>query len=414
MADLSRNVRIALVAITMAGFVLMASACGDDDASQSPSASPGTSAPPDVTETLPASEELLYARADGSGWIFDTGTGEQRQIIESGACERWATASWNHDGSLLAMTCGTSPTSDAFITYILEAEGSERGRLEGVRTLGWAPTGNLLLLFEEMFAADGARRDQLAIYDAAESAPEAITRIEGATTGVFSPDVTSLAYYRPADASCAPECETGLIIRDIDDGGERAYGDVAPAAWVLGGDAIIVRPHEPNASTGGASIMAVSSGEMTPFPGDSGFAGYWVTDDGSRVVFLSQAEGLGLGVLDVATLDVTQISGSRISFPSDHIPEEHVALTDDLIYWFDATGDGSPWFSARYDGTGLTQLGEAPSLFLTFSALRQFVAYPTVDTSGGESQTVVARIDGTGPVELGPSGFVMAWRPQGE
>jgi hypothetical protein len=85
-----------------------------------------------------------------------------------------------------------------------------------------------------------------------------------------------------------------------------------------------------------------------------------------------------------------------------------------LICWFDATGVDSPWFRARYDGTGLTELGEAPSLFLTFSARRQFVAYPTADTSGGESHTTVARIDRTEPVQIGPSGFAMAWRPYGE
>lgn len=410
MAQLRRDVRTALVAIMMAGSVLIAPACGDDDAPQSPSASPET-AVPGATETPAAAEELLYARVDGSGWIYDTGTGEQRQIIESGVCERWATASWNHDGSLLAMTCGTTAASDVFITHIMDAEGAERDRLEGFRTLGWAPAGNLLLLLEEVFAADGARGDQLAIYDAGESATDAITRIEGATTGVFSPEVTSLAYYRPPGAPCTAECETGLVIRNIDDGSERGYGDVAPAAWVLGGDAIIVRPPAPITAPGGASIMSVSTGEMTPLPADAESSGFWVTPDGSRVVFLSRAEGLGLGVLHATALEVTQISGSRISYPSDHIPEQHVALTDDLIYWFDATGERSPWFSARYDGTALTHLGEAATLFMTFSVGRQFVAYPTVDTGGGESLTEVARIDGTQQVELGASGFVMAWRP---
>jgi hypothetical protein len=308
------------------------------------------------------------------------------------------------------MTCGTSPGSNRFETYVFDAAGNTLETLPDHRTLEWSDSNGMLLL---LYATpEGAPNEQESLVAYNVDDLMVVAEFPGATTGSLSSDGRSVASYRPPGAACVDDCEPGLFITSLEDATESQFGDYVPLAWVSGDASLIVRSGQPAADGSGfeAFILNVETGALDPVPALNGFTQVWPAPGGNSVVYLSRLDGLGLAILDVPSLQSTEITGSKISYPSDHIPEHHVALTEDEIYWFDATGQGAPWYRANYDGTGLIELGAADSYFLRFSVSASYVSYIKPGSPEEGQPLVVATIDGDEVGDLGPSGSASAWR----
>ena len=228
---------------------LFAAACANDAAAPVPPTPP--SSPIAVTATAPVepvgarplpgpAEELLYLRADESVWLYDTLTGEQSQIMPSGLCERWPRPEWNHDGSRIAVSCGQTVEGDTAL-FIFDAAGTQLARIEGSSLYSWLNTPKLLLGREDSVDAQDVSHLTLTIHRVDASEAEVVRVFPEITAVSPAPDGVSLAYYRAPGAPCAPACQTGLVIHNIADATERAYGDFVPYQWLPGGESIIVQ-----------------------------------------------------------------------------------------------------------------------------------------------------------------------------
>ncbi len=392
-------------------------ACNDSDEGQAPRDSqtrPSASSetPPSVTPSVTSvalggpDEELLFVGPDQSLRLYNTLTGQQRKVVAAGTCESWYELAWSGDGSRFAAICGPGVDTDVLV---YEADGTPVERIEGRSgPITWRPDGRQLLI-SRLQDTDNGWMLELRSYGPTGPAAGISDLPNIALWTPFSPDGRMLAYYRLKDAACAPGCTTGLIVRNVSDGSERSFGDFAPFAWVLDGRKLIVKADYQRAEVSFVNdpyLLDVDTGATTPAPELRSDLGYWVSDDaGPNVVLLDTDAGLGLAVADLNSHQKTRIEGSRISFPSDHIPQGHILIHDRDVLWLDA---GTAWYRVDVEGSGLARLHETDSLFGWFSPSASFIALGVPDDP---QHTMVWAIDGSASVDLGPSGFGAAWRP---
>jgi hypothetical protein len=408
--------------LILAAIVLTLTACGDSNTtptttpqSGTPTSSPAT---PErtTTPTLPGpAEQLLYGRADNSIWLFDTATGENEQLVAAGVCKSaWSSAVWTDDGSKFAVSCTPGPAVPGATAYVFSSDGQQIDSLDGYVS-AWSADGNALLLFQ--LSSEG-QYDTLAVrtyaLDGRVNETTAFPNVLSWTS--FAPGGSRFAYFRKDDAACAPGCPIGISVRDVADGSEQTFGDLFPHIWIDGATLVVQEGYVPRTESVGEapSLLNVDAGEREPAPALTCASQCWLAEDPTKVIVLTFGEGtpgIGVGIVDIATQTLISIEGSSISYPSDHIPTGHVTSTGDQIYWFDATGGPSRWYRANYDGTGLEQLGEADSYFLTFSPSVAHVAYLTASPNNDENHVVVATIDARTTVDLPPSTLPLAWRP---
>jgi hypothetical protein len=124
-----------------------------------------------------------------------------------------------------------------------------------------------------------------------------------------------------------------------------------------------------------------------------------------------------MAVLDLETRDLVPIEGATIGYASEAIPDHHLAVSPagSTVYWatvlpFDGVAQRVQIFRARSDGSGLTQIATLPALLVWFSPDFQKVAY------FDSGVLYAAAIDGSGPVQIGPSSMPCCsthpWRPR--
>jgi hypothetical protein len=391
--------------------VFVFTACDDDGtptADDTPTITTSATAQADATATTPTGEQLLYARADHSIWLYDTESGTQSEIVPAGICPTVYNLQWRPDGQRFAFTCGPG-------VFVYEVDGTLVERLDQYAGAGWSPDGRHMLLRkvpDDQQVIDNFEDGVLYSFGEAGE-PGILTTIVDALGGGFSPDGSRLVYRRPLAAPCAPGCETGLIVRDLATGDERAYGNYVAMDWVRDGTAMLVEtepPEDARVAITAAAILDLSSGQLEPVPALTGLSAIYPTVKNDTVISLGTGgvQGIVLSVVDIEQGTVAPIEGSTISFPSDHIPSSHITSTEEHIYWFDS---GGFWYRANYDGSGMEEVGEAPTVFVQFSPGVAYLAYPTYDTGREQQATIVATIDGAFHTEIGSSGFARAWRP---
>jgi hypothetical protein len=420
-------IRAVFLAIT--GVALFAfAACGDDgDEQPDASVTAGVTATAATTtpEATPAEgaigapdEELLYVGAEGGLWIWSTESGERRQIVDASACVQFSQVGWSPDGSMFTAVCGPGVETDLLL---FAADGTLIDTLTGYDgSSAWPDSSEYLVLAETQLDDALLEHRTLAVLAIADGGlPERVDSIDGAWTWAgFRAGTTEFAYYRAPDAPCAPDCTLGLNVRDVATGEERSFGDLVPFGWLGDTGTLIVQADYQRRTISlenDAFLLDTDTDERIAIPALSNQNQYWPTTDGSTIVALAIGRpGIGLDIIDAASGEVTPIFGSTIQYPSDHIPPEHIRPATDRVYWFSADGD-SGWYSAGYDGGGLTRHGATESFWLQFSPSASFVAYPSIGSTTGDGVTTmnlyVATIDGTRTVDLGVTQFNSAWRP---
>lgn len=347
-------------------------------------------------------------------WLYDTGSSEQIEIVPAGVCPAIYSPQWRPDGERFAFACGPGVDTDVFV---YAADGTLVERLDGYGGAGgsgWSTDGTHILL--RKVPDDPQLIDNFedgVLYTFSQNGePGTFTTIEDALPLGFSPDSRRLVYRRMPDAPCVPTCETGLIIRDLTTGEERAYGNYAVIDWVRDGSAMLVETQPPvdaRQAITAAGILDLTSGELIPAPELNGVGALYPTvRDDTWVALVASGSPLSLSIVDIREGSVRPIIGSTISFPSDHIPSSHITSTEEHIYWFDV-GEPTAWYRANYDGSDKEMLSEAFTTFMQFSPSVTHVAYPS--TQDGEQATIVAHIEGHPHINIGSSGFAMAWRP---
>ncbi|MBI4301037.1 MAG: PD40 domain-containing protein [Chloroflexi bacterium] len=369
-------------------------------------------------EATPAKEgslnQLAYADGEGSIWIINADGSGKKKLIDSERCPYATFLSWSPRGDRLVCR-GVNPDKPLprpepslnNVMVVVDINGRILKETEFMGSFAWSPTGHYLAYS----VLRGTATEITARYYVADAEGNAIASLDGVEGDiVWSPDGSSLAY----------NAERGkVVIYDVNTGTTRTLGigiDRA-LAWVLDGKAILVASQYREGDGMGiryeASLLDLASGQLARLAQFDNGIQFWMSLDSQSAVFISGfgEAGLRLSILDFATLTVTPIVDSTISYPSERIPSSHVAFSPDSshIYWADAKLPKMAVYRAQSNGTGLTTLATLPSLHMRFSSDFTMIAYVV----GGNPPTLwVAKIDGSGAIQIGPLRNTFAWRPQ--
>ena len=228
----------------------------------------------------------------------------------------------------------------------------------------------------------------------------------------WSPDGRRLALVLASGRTALYDLTTGnllLLPPDID----------RVLAWVLGGRSLLVATeHNPDCYVVcfQAQLLDLADGGMVRVPILDNGRTFWPAPDGAMAVTYTRAEEgaafpIVVALLDFTTLSLTSIPGSSIGYPSEYIPQEHLA--------FEPDGTGFAWadvawthalFRANPDGSGLTRLSALLPFRIAFSPdVREF-AYGTTGRVGEPRFLHTANLDGSGDVRVGVAS-AYAWRP---
>lgn len=350
-------------------------------------------------------DQLLYVRRDNSMWLYTADGSGERQISDGAACPDAQAIKWAPDGSRFAARCNAP---DSFVV-VMDAAGRVIDRIAGDWfAYQWSPDSRVLSLEHPRVLLYSDETVRLRNYGPA--GPGYITDLSNVDVQAgFSPTGDLYAFFRQSDARCAPGCLTGLVLRDLQTGTEQRLGEHRPVAWVLNGSALLALANcaQPqDCFKNDAFLIDVSSGHETMLSAVWGHDEFWTNEDGSKLVVIQRVpDGIGLAVLDAHSLTVTPILGSSISYPSDHIPHDHVAIVGDSLYWLDAT---SAWYRASLDASGLRKLGDTEASTGRFSADGAYVALVIPDM---EPALILELSDGVGRVDVARSARDFAWRP---
>ena len=371
------------------------------------------------------SSQLAYSDADGVLWLVNADGSGRHKLADDSRCDpQW------------------SPTGDRFLcsssadrVVVMDVAGTVVGEIEtpGLGLVHWSPNGEALLYWTsegfaeeteyELFLADGSGETlaELGPWDTAGIRPGQAYR----GFPLWSPDGGQLAY-RSADTGEAR-------IYSLDTGTERVLeDDYHPLGWALDGTALLVAanyepPPEPlTFPSYEVNLLDLASGQVIRrLPElDSRFQ-FWVSPDGSYVAALTRfnegMSGPGLATLNLQTGEFAPIPDSVISFPSEHIPKEYVTFSTDgsQVYWIDA-GPPATVYTARNDGSRLTQLAEYPSLGASLSPDLMAAAYNVFDDDVDSMTLYIAEIGRPDIRQIdfrsfagegSASPFWFAWRP---
>ncbi len=408
MGGTPRFLHLSLIAVGCAALVLAACAGGDDSGEAR------------------IQDQLAYLDADGALWLVNAADSQRKKLAEDGECPAGIT--WSPTGNRLI--CGSGDGR-----VVMDAEGTVVGKIEmpGLRSLHWSPSGEAILYWTYERVAEETEYDLFLADDSggllAELGPVDIAGVRPAQGyggfPLWSPDGSQLTY-RSADTG-----ETRIY--SLDTGTEQVLeGDYHPLGWTLDGAALLVAANYQPAPEAMAfpfyevNLLDISSRDLVRrLPElDSRFQ-FWISPDGSYVLALTRfnegMHGPGLAVLDLQTGQFTPIANSVISNPTDQIGKRQVRFSPDggQIYWVD-TGPPATIYTASNDGTGLTKLGEFPSLGAALSPDLTAVAYNVSDDDVDSMTLYLAEVGGQNVRQVdyrsfagqgSASPFQFGWRP---
>jgi len=273
-------------------------------------------------------------------------------------------------------------------------------------SFNWAPDG-------QRYAYTRTRLGGTDLFVGNFTSAEAFS-IAYAESPVWSPD-GRLAAYRPPGLDLGGS-DTAFL--DIYRGGEATAipGDYRPLVWVRSSaDAPIVAsnyvPPLDVAARYEASLLVLATRQPVRIPELDDSNQFWVSPDGTRGVLISRTEEIGLSAIDFRTLEINPIPGSRISFPSDFIPRQHVMFSADgaYVYWADARAPLGI-YRAALDGGAAELIGSITGVGRAdFSRDFSKVAYFAIG-SGTAPELWTANLDGSDPRRLVVLN-AFAWRP---
>lgn len=388
-----------LLLIALAITSMLAMACTDDNTEPDPLATAKAGPPSDFI-----GPRLVYLTPDGLFRYKPTRDTAER--IGDG-CPRFARISVAPNGDYFATQCSPSESEETLALWI--SDGRPAGTLDlpaaGGSTLAFAAQPFVYALVThppEPGAATIRVVDRPPETDLVLP-PVLLEGVDGYTA--WSPDGTMLAYYRLAGVRCSPSCEPGLTLWDIEDGQEVATNiDARPLQFIDDRRLLVANAFDTAATfpTYTAMLLDLDSGAMTPVPRLDNGAQFWLSPDRAKAAVIGPVPGSqqGVSILDLASLEETPVPGSRISFPSDHIPPPNVFFAGNDIYWVDQPFPNSVLYRAKLNGTQLEQLLDVEAFVLRISPDKSLVAYK----GAGSNSITIANIDGSEPRAVPDSG----------
>lgn len=363
---------------------LIATACAGDDDGGERSATPGEGSPvvtvaptAAATGTAPsgASALLVYV-LDGNLFTYEPEQGVKESL--GAACDGFANLTAARAGAAFISRCHAGGTT----TLRVWREGAIR-KQRTVEGESFSPA--------ESFSNDG--RYYAYIVPGADGGLDLETgavlldtsphRVANVQPGhAWAPNDARIAFCRPAGDACM------LGVFDVDAGAEIMTDiDARPLGWAARGRIVAALNYVPSQDPGvprayDAALIDVDTGTETPFPAlDDRYQLWFSPDGGYAATTVREAQlPLRVAVIDLASGDITTIPESQISFPSDHIPPDHVQFGDDgYLYWLDGPLP-TTLYRARLPGGAAERLVEAPG-FVTFAPAVDWIAVHRYSTS---------------------------------
>lgn len=377
---------------------------------------PGT---PTATPASSASDpryEITYVN-QGALWLTQLGVDTPPRKLLDGEC---VDIRWSPSGDRLVCRLPGTPDRATFMLRIVDGTGKSVVDIADASGFVWSPSGSHLA-----YLADPSLQNAFRMFIVDKNG-QAVTDLPTAYKAfgpvgiVWSPESAAVAYGHPLGIS-SYHLATGRQMALLNDASSF------PLAWVRQGQAVLIATEQRECERAcyKAAVLDIGTGRTTPVPALDNSIDHWVSPDASLAVFVSnQVEngriaGIGLGILDFSNQVITPITGSSISYPSDHIPTQHVVWTPDSshVYWFHS---GASWgeggvYRARRDGQEFTQIkdwGPEP----VFGAIRfspdvrkALILRPVSQT--GTWRLLDLQTNAETQASL-PSGF-QGWRPLG-
>ena len=333
---MKRTLAITLQAVAL---LLVAAACddsGEPDRNPAPSVTSATEATASATPQPAASavasrtsDELSYI-ADGAIWLAD-GASPPRRFADAAACGHGSQLQWSPTGRRLACTSHYEP----FRIAAWDDEGRLLTTVEPPDPrffLSWAPSGDAQLysIGGQTYIVDssGATVAEFSDMDLGASfhsdPVDTFWSATGDRLAYWSTTTNEARVYSPHEGTSEPLPMPGH-----------------PIAWVLNDTALLMATNYVPAGENlvparfEAYLFTLSTGRIERRPELDNATELWLSPDRSVAAFLSPAGGLAL--IHLAGGEVTPIPGSRISYPSEGIPNDHVRFTTDgtAVHWLD-------------------------------------------------------------------------------
>jgi hypothetical protein len=299
--------------------------------------------------------QLTYAGEDHALWLVGWDGGSKTRLADS-PCEEPSRdpvdLKWSPTGDILGVACSTPGKNDL---VLLRSDGEEILRIADVAQFFWSPDGRHL--------AYQAGDEEVRMAD-----------VETMADSSVASDARILDWPLP---------DRTLVGLHVEDAGLGYYYD---AYW-----------------------LDVATGQTEPIPRFDDMRQFWLSPDVSRAVVITEDRSNMLAVYDLASGQETPVKGSVIGFPSEGIPTRQLAISPDgaQFYWADASDQPAVIYRANMDGTGLTNVGSVPSLFVWLSGDGK-AAYvrPGVPAPVGIADLATGKT-----VEVGNGFAALAWRP---
>jgi hypothetical protein len=377
-------------------------ACGDAGA---PSPTPGGASPSAITGGEPTPDNEPASAASAPWLVYSDAAGLLRYNPEDGArqgigdaCPQFTSIVGARAGGAWALRCqsqmGTSITiwkDDAVVAR---------------RDIDPAGFGTLI-----SFSADGSHYAYLVsgageardlVYGEVRVGAEPQQHRDVEFAYAWAPVGDRLAFCAITDGGCA---------LTITDAGFTNAGphDVRPLGWSDGARSRILGAQgfqdAPDLAIDRyeAVLLDLQTGERTRVPALDDAQQLWFSPSGryaARTRYDEAAQLIRVEVVELATGEARTIPASRISYPSEGIPQDHIRFEgDETIWWVESAPSTIYRAPLGTDGAAETVVSlatHAPQISPDFRR----VAYTTFDETTRLATLRVANIDGTDAVEI--------------
>jgi hypothetical protein len=313
-------------ALILTALLALASAACGEDGDRSPTAVAPSPAVAVSATPAPPVPWLLYA--DQQGLLRYTPEDGSRRRIGDG-CDGFVHLTAASAGGVFAVQC-QSPTTASLQIW--------RGDAPLIEQTIDAPFSPIV-----SFSNDGSRyayfvpaadeRATIAVYGEVRDGATPL-RVDGVTSAwAWAPD-GRLALCRARDSGCT--------VTIVDDAGVHDTGfDVQPRGWASDGRLLAAQAYVDAPDLGidryEAVLLNLESGERTRVPVLDDAPQLWFSPQGryaARYRYDEAAQVIRMEVVELATGEARTIAGSRIGFPSEGIPAEHVKFEGDRYLWW--------------------------------------------------------------------------------
>ncbi len=408
---------------------LLTAACGgggDNDQSPTDSTTSSSASTPSPSSTPALSGPSLRRDASTADIAFfkagllylDEGMGgDLRRLTAGDECmqdPKWGSLTWSPDGAKLLCTSGDLKA------LIVDADGRLLGKTEGyIYNCAWSPDSINLL------CQVGSDKAVLTLFDSnlkkIAEIPDSIPfggvyRLDGLS--FWSPDGDLFAYY-------SGENNEAIVASRSDPAQTIRLPDHRPLAWldtsrlIVGQgtwDTDFTTTTRFETSTWNVDTDAVERLPGLDYDGAEGLRHQqaWLLPDATRalVIVPRNEYPLGLAVIDIDTGEITEITGSKIGYPSEGVPPRNIWLSNDGVHlWWAEVSTGTLLQRTALDNLEAQDMGHRNGYPMSVSGDARAIAFASA--LGSSTELVVENFDGSGRTVLsGDLNTPFTWRPE--